>query len=329
MKLLDKLKKSNGGPVDPAKELAMQKERERELRRKARLAAKPKLTLKQILKQRFRENILLLLTILFVVMGIVLGFILRAKTNLSHEAKGYFNIPGELFLRVLKFLILPLVSSSLICGISGLGSANLGKIARRSILFYIASMASAVAIGLILSATIRPGLINRVPVDPDEVPEVPIDRKISTVDTVFDLLRNLLPDNMVHMCFNLYETTTTPHYKTYYKYNMTMLEMANLTIETVPRNGEYLRVISGRIIILNQKYIHQESKLYKYTVREVDYVDKTARYRFGLNVLGLVVFCITFGVVLGQMNNENSRVLLMFFEAVNDASIRIIRLVMW
>ena len=238
---MDKFKKkSNVAPTDPAKELALQKEREREIRRKARLAARPKLTLKQILKQRFRENILLMLTVLFVILSIVLGFILRANTNLSHEAKGYFNIPGELFLRVLKFLILPLVSSSLICGISGLGSANLGKIARRSILFYIASMASAVIIGLILSGTIRPGLINRAPVDQNEVVEVKIDRKVSTADTVFDLLRNLLPDNMVQMCFNLYETQTAPHYKTYYKYNMTMLELANLTIETVPRNGEPL-----------------------------------------------------------------------------------------
>ena len=61
----------------------------------------------------------------------------------------------------------------------------------------------------------------------------------------------------------------------------------------------------------------------------IEYYSTRGNYRNGLNVLGLVVFCIVFGIVVGQMNNENSRVLLHFFEAVNDASIRIIRLIIW
>ena len=73
----------------------------------------------------------------------------------------------------------------------------------------------------------------------------------------------------------------------------------------------------------------KETARFIYTEAMVDYYNTRANYRNGLNVLGLVVFCIVFGIVVGQMNNENSRVLLHFFEAINDASIRIIRLVSW
>ena len=61
---------------------------------------------------------------------------------------------------------------------------------------------------------------------------------------------------------------------------------------------------------------------------EIDYFKPTANYRRGLNVLGLVVFCITFGVVLAQME-ERGKVMVSFFEALNEVSIRIIHLVMW
>lgn len=75
-----------------------------------------------------RKNILLILTVASVSFGIGLGFLLRATTNLSPKVIPYFGYPGELFLRGLKFIILPLVASSLICGISGLGLQKTGTL---------------------------------------------------------------------------------------------------------------------------------------------------------------------------------------------------------
>lgn len=81
-----------------------------------------------------RKNILLILTIASVSFGIGLGFLLRATTHLPARTLPYFGYPGELFLRGLKFIILPLVASSLICGISGLGLAKTGTLLLSSIL---------------------------------------------------------------------------------------------------------------------------------------------------------------------------------------------------
>lgn len=50
-----------------------------------------------------------------VIVGLSLGFILR-QTELSAQTVQLINFPGEIFLQVLKLMILPLIFSSLISG---------------------------------------------------------------------------------------------------------------------------------------------------------------------------------------------------------------------
>uniref|UniRef100_A0AAZ3NM58 Amino acid transporter n=1 Tax=Oncorhynchus tshawytscha TaxID=74940 RepID=A0AAZ3NM58_ONCTS len=58
-----------------------------------------------------KQNGLLILSVLAVVIGCLLGFFLRTKRLTEQEVK-YFQFPGELLMRMLKMLILPLVVSS-------------------------------------------------------------------------------------------------------------------------------------------------------------------------------------------------------------------------
>ena len=67
-----------------------------------------------------RSNLLLVCTVFSVVVGVALGFILRKYTKLNGAEKQYVGFPGELFIRMLKFIILPLIASSLISGITKL-----------------------------------------------------------------------------------------------------------------------------------------------------------------------------------------------------------------
>ena len=63
-------------------------------------------------------------------------------------------------------------------------------------------------------------------------------------------------------------------------------------------------------------------------VKVVDYYKQNPSKRKGLDVLGLVLFCITFGAMLAQIG-QKGEVMVNFFEALNEVSIRIIRLLMW
>jgi solute carrier family 1 (high affinity glutamate transporter) protein 2 len=56
------------------------------------------------------------MTFLGVILGIMLGFLLR-PANLSSDTIMIISFPGDLLMRMLKMLVLPLVVSSLITGL--------------------------------------------------------------------------------------------------------------------------------------------------------------------------------------------------------------------
>lgn len=65
---------------------------------------------------------------------------------------------GEFFLLALKTLVVPLIVTSLVMGMVGLGDIrSAGRVGRVTVVFYLASMSVAVAVGMILVSWIRPG----------------------------------------------------------------------------------------------------------------------------------------------------------------------------
>ena len=144
---------------------------------------------KQSFGKNLGENLLLVATVLAVILGIALGFILRSFATFNKNEIKYFSFMGELFLRMLKFLILPLIGSSLICGIAGLGSGNGGKIALRALVYYFLSTFLAVVIGIILVISIKPGKgQSGADINDDTLP-VDTSRIVTTHDTILDLIR--------------------------------------------------------------------------------------------------------------------------------------------
>lgn len=73
-------------------------------------------------KSCMSENLLTLLTVAGVLAGIALGFILRASksTPWTQREIMYVNFAGDIFLRMLKALILPLIVGSIIAAIGSL-----------------------------------------------------------------------------------------------------------------------------------------------------------------------------------------------------------------
>lgn len=65
---------------------------------------------------------------------------------------------GDLFLRSLKLLVIPLVVTSMVCGVTSLGDIRkAGRLGTWTMIYFVATTLLAVAIGLILCITIRPG----------------------------------------------------------------------------------------------------------------------------------------------------------------------------
>ncbi len=71
---------------------------------------------------------------------------------------------GQLFLNALKMLIVPLILSSIIVGISGIGSGSaLGRLGGKTLLYYATTSLIAIMIGLLVVNAITPGVIDGEP----------------------------------------------------------------------------------------------------------------------------------------------------------------------
>ncbi|MDP2301209.1 MAG: dicarboxylate/amino acid:cation symporter [Ignavibacteria bacterium] len=107
---------------------------------------------------------------------------------------------GDIFIRLLNMIAIPLVLASLIVGAASLGDIKkFARIGGKTILFYISTTAFAIAIGLLLANIVQPG--NRMPVDTkDRLMSVYQEDMQDKVDTQFDFditkeIVNIIPKN--------------------------------------------------------------------------------------------------------------------------------------
>ncbi|GHV90189.1 amino acid transporter [Spirochaetia bacterium] len=83
------------------------------------------------------------------VLGIILGLVLREKIL-------WIAPFGDIFVRLLKMIMMPIILSTLIVGASSVSPASLGKVGIRVIIFYLATSAFAVVIGLLMGTIFQP-----------------------------------------------------------------------------------------------------------------------------------------------------------------------------
>lgn len=89
--------------------------------------------------------------------GLVLGVIVGTMVS-SEFGATYLQPLGQLFIRLIRMVVVPLVVATLIAGSASLGDASkIGKIAVKTILFFAITTAIAVTIGLIVANFMEPG----------------------------------------------------------------------------------------------------------------------------------------------------------------------------
>ncbi|XP_003439897.2 excitatory amino acid transporter 4 [Oreochromis niloticus] len=266
---------------------------------KERMSSISKASVKGFLKR----NLFVLFTIAAVALGIILGFALRPY-NLSLREIKYFSFPGELLMRMLKMLVLPLIVSSLITGISSLDSKASGKMGLHAVVYYMVTTVIAVFIGIVIVVIIQPGkgsrdspMANGGNIEP-----------VQATDAFLDLIRNMFPPNLVEACFIQYKTV---YKKTVHTRNVTVT--LNLT--------DSLNVTDPALSTNLSAVLHTIQE----TVEEVVPVSGSSG---GVNALGLVVFSMCFGLVIGNMKQQG-QALREFFDCLNEAIMRLVAVIIW
>jgi Na+/H+-dicarboxylate symporter len=124
------------------------------------------------------------LTLLAIVLGVISGVLIP-------EPVKEIKIVGEIFLSLLKMIIVPLVFTSVFVAMIGLGSLKrFGDMGVKTVAYYVATTGFSVAVGLLLVNLIDPGKGAQVRMPtPQEV-------EVRTL-TLEDIIWNIIPSNPV------------------------------------------------------------------------------------------------------------------------------------
>ncbi|MCY3939752.1 MAG: dicarboxylate/amino acid:cation symporter [Gammaproteobacteria bacterium] len=102
-----------------------------------------------------------------IALGVVAGLISGETAELFPGVTfdSIYDYIGTLFLNALKMLIVPLIATSIISGVAGLGGpGSLGRLGGKTVLYYLATSTVAVLVGLTLVNLVQPGVLNGVAV---------------------------------------------------------------------------------------------------------------------------------------------------------------------
>ncbi|XP_046872391.1 solute carrier family 1 member 8b [Hypomesus transpacificus] len=252
-------------------------------------------------KDYCKRNGLLTLSVMAVVTGCVLGFFLRTF-NLSTQAKIYFSFPGELLMRMLKMLILPLITSSLMSGLSAMDTKASGRLGILTITYYLWTTFIAVIVGIVLVLIIHPGTGSEKEGHHGGTGPV-----MTSADALLDLIRNMIPSNLVEATFQQYRTDLVPI----------------VTSSSSESQANYVYVMPD----YHNPQLGHPVFLEITPAPDVKYKIVPGSSK-GMNVLGIVIFSATMGLLLGKMGMRGTP-LVHVCQCINECVMKIITAAMW
>ncbi|TXT49671.1 MAG: sodium:dicarboxylate symporter [Spirochaetes bacterium] len=138
----------------------------------------------------FKSNLLariLIGLVLGAVVGIVLGFSPQSVKPFVDNSKFF----GDLFVRLLRMIVVPVILFSLVAGAASIAPSRLGKVGIKIMVYYLLTSAFAVAIGLVFANILQPGAGFNV------VGDAAIKGRDAAVPTIAQILLNIVPTNPI------------------------------------------------------------------------------------------------------------------------------------
>ena len=107
-------------------------------------------------------NRLTLYIMVGLVLGIICGYACHALAPDAAAAKtiaGYFSVLSDVFLRLIKMVIAPLVFATIVSGITSLGASGgaVGRIAAKALGWFISASLVSLFVGLVIAHLVQPG----------------------------------------------------------------------------------------------------------------------------------------------------------------------------
>ncbi|MCW5639496.1 MAG: dicarboxylate/amino acid:cation symporter [Rubrivivax sp.] len=136
------------------------------------------------------------------VLGIVVGYAIFVGVPDKKEAAqiaGYISILSDIFLRLIKMLIAPLVFSTLVIGIAHMGdSASVGRVFAKALGWFVTASLISLLLGMLLANLLQPGKDLGLP-----LPDVGAATNLATSKfTLKDFVNHLVPKSFAEAMAN-------------------------------------------------------------------------------------------------------------------------------
>ena len=136
------------------------------------------------------------------ILGIILGYMIYTSfpdKKSSAEIAGYVSIVSDVFLRLIKMLIGPLVFSTLVVGIAHMGDAkSVGRVFGKSLGWFVTASLISLIIGLIMANLLKPGENLGLP-----LPDIGSATNLATSKfTVKDFVSHMVPKSFAEAMAN-------------------------------------------------------------------------------------------------------------------------------
>lgn len=133
-----------------------------------------------------------------ILIGLILGIIVGAVFYGNPVVVSYLQPFGDIFIRLIKMIVVPIVFSSLVVGVAGVGDIKqVGKIGGKTILYFEIVTTVAIVLGLLIANVAHPG----TGVNIQQLSAVSIDKYMTTADAAakhsfMDTFINIVPTNI-------------------------------------------------------------------------------------------------------------------------------------
>lgn len=146
------------------------------------------------MKKKFKLS---LATQIFI--GLILGIIVGAIFYGNESAQNALQPFGDIFLRMIKMIVVPIIVSSLIVAVAGVGDLkSVGKLGAKSLSYFVVVTLIAIAVGLISANIIQPG----AGVNMNDLEQTDISTYVDTAETkqhesFVDTIVHIVPSNPI------------------------------------------------------------------------------------------------------------------------------------
>lgn len=133
-----------------------------------------------------------------ILVGLVLGIIVGGLFYGNPAVEAYLKPIGDIFIRLIKMIVVPIVFSSLVVGIAGAGDIKqVGRLGGKTILYFEIVTTIAILLGLFIANVVHPG----TGINMNELTKSSIDTYVTTADNVAhhsfaDTFVNIVPTNI-------------------------------------------------------------------------------------------------------------------------------------